>query len=191
MIKRAFSVFALIAVCVVLPARAVELVNGGFEIDFGQREDKNVWGDFGDAWGETYQVKAGEREYVRKARSGDRVLLINVPPGSWNGAWQQLPWEENALFRMTGYYLIKGGDLPGNCATFMKVEFYDGNDGFIGMKEGERRREDTRGRWMEDTLAGKTPPGTAYIRFILIAGDNAGNENLLDRVFWDDVEVSE
>ena len=182
-------VFGLVAA--VTWVQAAEVLNGGFEINFGAREDGNMWGDLGEAWGEAYQVTAGKRDYVRKARTGDRVLLINVPPATWNGAWQQIPWEENAPFELTGYYLIKGGDLPPSCSTFIKAEFYDGNDQMLGMAEGERRREDTKGRWVKESLKGTTPPGTSAVRFILIAGDNAGGEPLVDRIFWDDVDVSD
>jgi len=170
---------------------AAEILNPSFETDFGNRDDTNVWGDFGDAWGETYQVVAGTRNYVKKARTGDRVLLINVPPGTWDGIWQQLPWSENAPFKLTAYYHIKGGDLSGNCATFIKVEFYDGNDKLIGEKEGDMHRLDTKGNWRETTLEGTTPAGTQAIRCILIAGKNAGGETLIDRIFWDDISISD
>ena len=170
---------------------AGKLGNASFETDFGPRANLNVWGDYGDAWGEAYQVKAGQGSYVKRALTGDRVVLINVPPASWNGIWQQIPWGEKKPFAWEAYYQIKGGDLPDNCSTFMKVEFYDGNDTQLGVAEGERRKADTKGQWVSDSLKGETPAGTAAIRFILIAGGNEGGSNILDRIYWDDADTIE
>jgi hypothetical protein len=168
-----------------------KLSNTSFETDFGPRANMNVWGDFGDSWGEAYQVNAGHEKYVEKALTGARVLLINVPPASWNGVWQQVPWGEKKPFAWKAYYQIKGGDLPDNCSTFMKVEFYDGNDAMLGSAEGEHRKADTKGHWVSDTLKGETPAGTAALRFILIAGGNEGGANILDRIYWDDADTIE
>jgi hypothetical protein len=170
---------------------AGKLANTSFEMDFGPRANLNVWGEYGDSWGEAYQVNAGQGNYVKEARTADRVLLINVPPASWNGIWQQIQWEEKKPFAWRAYYLIKGGDLPDNCSTFMKVEFYDGNDASLGGTEGEHRKAGTNGRWVEDSMKGETPAGTAAIRFILIAGSNEGGSNILDRIYWDDADTIE
>lgn len=170
---------------------AGKLGNTSFETDFGSRANLNVWGDYGDAWGEAYQVNAGQENYVKRAHAGDRVFLINVPPASWNGVWQQIPWEENKLFAWEAYYQIKGGDLPDNCSTFMKVEFYDAGDVQLSSAEGEHRKAGTKGQWVRDLLKGETPPGTAAIRFILIAGSNEGGSNILNRIYWDDADTIE
>ena len=171
--------------------RAGQLSNASFEIDFGPRETMNMWGDLGEAWGEAYQVNAGKETAPAKAYSGTRVLLINVPPNSWNGIWQQLPWEANKPFAWKARYLIKGGDLPESCPTFMKLEFYDGNDTFIGVLEGDRHRTDTHGQWESDSMKGVTPEGTAAIRFILIGGNNTDGAAIIDRIFWDDADTAE
>ena len=168
-----------------------KLANTSFETDFGPRANLNVWGEYGDSWGEAYQVNAGQGNYVKEARTADRVLLINVPPASWNGIWQQVPWEEKTPFAWRAHYLIKGGDLPDNCSTFMKVEFYDGHDIQLGSAVGEMRRTDTKGVWVRDSMKGVTPVGTAAIRFILIAGGNEGGEGILDRIYWDDADTVE
>lgn len=170
---------------------AGRLSNTSFETDFGSRANLNVWGDYGDAWGEAYQVKAGQGNYVKRALTGDRVLLINVSPASWNGVWQQIPWEEKKPFAWEAYYQIRGGDLPDNCSTFMKVEFYDAHDVPLGSAEGEHRKTGTKGQWVSDSLKGETPPGTVAIRFILIAGNNKGGTHILDRIFWDDADMIE
>ncbi len=170
---------------------AGKLANASFETDFGLRADQSVWGDFGDAWGEAYQVTAGTAHYLKRARTDSRVLLLNVPPGSWDGAWQQIPWDEKLPFTLEGFYHIRGGDLPTNCATFLKVEFYNGNDEVLGSAEGDRVRSDTRGQWLRTTLSGETPAGTAAIRFVVIAGDNAGGAPILDRIYWDDINTVE
>ena len=172
-------------------AWAGKIANPSFEMDFGQRASQNVWGDFGDAWGEAYQVSAGTANHLEKARTGVRMLLLNVPPASWDGAWQQIPWTENTPFSFGGWYLIRGGALPENCATLIKTEFYDSMDKQIGVKEGERQRADTHGQWMHVTLTGQTPAGTAAIRFVVIAGDNANGSNIVDRIYWDDVDTTE
>ncbi len=189
--KKQWVVPVVVCALAAVTAWAGKVANGSFETDFGQREQLNVWGDHGDAWGEAYQVNAGKGNYAKKARTGDRVLLINVPPATWNGAWQQIPWDSEAPFAWEAYYLIKGGDLPEKCATFMKVEFYDGNDASLGVLEGERRQKDTGGQWKQDMLTGTTPAGTASIRFILIAGDNMGGAPVVDRIFWDDVDTTD
>jgi hypothetical protein len=172
-------------------AMADKLQNAGFEFEFGLREDSNMWGDYGDVFGEAYQVIAGRANYVKKAHAGDRVLLINVPPGTWNGAWQQIPIEGNQPYYFKGFYLIKDGDLPPSCATFLKVEFYDGSDQLIESLEGDKLRMDTKGKWVQAVVNGQTPAGTQSARFVVIAGDNAGNEALVDRIFWDDVDVTD
>ncbi len=173
------------------PASGGQLANPSFETDFGPRDNMNVWGDYGDGWGETYQVNAGKESHPRKARSGDRVLLINVPPASWNGIWQQIPWEAKKPFEWSGYYLINGGDLPQKCSTFLKVEFYDASDAQLGSLEGTHHRTGTNGQWVKDTMKGETPAGTAAIRFILVAGDNAGGSNIANRIYWDDVDTQD
>jgi hypothetical protein len=180
-----------VAVLLAVPAFAGKFVNGGFETDFGSRENMNVWGEYGDAWGEAYQVNAGQGNHPKKARTGERVLLINVPPNSWDGTWQQLPWAENAPFSWEASYLIQGGNLPESCATFMKAEFYDGNDNLLEVKEGDRHRADTRGQWVHDSMRGTTPAGTAAIRFILIAGNNTESATIADRIYWDDADTEE
>lgn len=184
----------LAAAVVLAGAAAVfagRIQNGSFEIDFSQSEGLTAWGDHGHVWGQAYQVEAGPEKEIRKARNGTRVLLLNVPPDSWDGAWQQIPWAENAAFAWQAYYLIQDGDLETNCATFMKVEFYDANDGVISFLEGERRREATSGRWVRDSMKGTTPTNTAAIRFILIAGPNEGGTGLVNRIFWDDADTTE
>jgi len=167
---------------------AGKLANGGFEQDLGSRDQLNVWGDYGDIWGGGQRVAAGPGQPVKKAHGGERLLLINIAPDSWNGAWQQIKWDEKRPFAWSAYYLIKG-DLPTNCSTFMKIEFYDANDAQIGSVDGDRHRADTRGQWIQDSMKGQTPAGAAAIRFILIAGDNTGGAtNIENRIFWDDAE---
>ena len=177
--------FIFLAACA---AWAGQLLNTGFETDFGQREQLNVWGEYGDRWGEAYQVNAGG-QHVARAKAGGRVLVINIPPNSWNGVWQQVPWKENAAFACEGSYLIRGGDLPKECATFLKVEFYDAGDALLGMVEGDRHVSDTKGKWVKDTMHGTTPPGTAAVRFIVIGGGNAGGPAVTDRIYWDEVDT--
>ncbi|MFH0953805.1 MAG: hypothetical protein V1873_05710 [Verrucomicrobiota bacterium] len=190
--KRVGILLAVVAfVGVATVVLAGKMVNASFETDFGSREELNMWGEHGDVWGEAYQVLAGKDKPITKARTGTRVLLINVPPDTWNGAWQQVSWPANAPFVVQAYYLIQGGDLPPDCATFMKAEFYDGSDGMISYIEGERRREQTSGQWVRDTLKGTTPDGTASIRIILIAGSNKGGTNLVNRIYWDDCDTLE
>ena len=184
-------VVGVLLVAAIPSAFGGKLENPSFETDFGARANMNVWGEFGDSWGEAYQVNAGEGDYVQRALTGDRVLLINVPPASWNGVWQQIPWEEKKPFSWEAYYFIDGGDLPDNCSTFMKVEFYDGNDTQLGVMEGEHRKADTKGRWVSDSMKGVTPAGTTAIRFILIAGGNDGGANILNRIYWDDADTTE
>jgi hypothetical protein len=171
-------------------AHAGKLANPSFEIDFGSREDLNMWGDFGEAWGETYQVYAGKERTPAKAVEGKRVILINVPGRSWNGTWQQIPWGENQAFSWQASYYIKG-TLPESCSTFMKVEFYDASDNCIGTAEGERRRTDPAGKWVQDSMKGVTPSGTAAIRFVILAGDNTEGATIVDRIFWDNADTTE
>ncbi|HPF99388.1 MAG TPA: hypothetical protein PLE77_04920 [Kiritimatiellia bacterium] len=177
--------FILLAACA---AWAGQLLNTGFETDFGQRDQLNVWGEFGDRWGEAYQVNAGG-QHIARAKSGSRVLVINIPPNSWNGVWQQIPWKENAAFAWEGSYLIRGGDLPKDCMTFLKVEFYDAGDALLGMVEGDHHSSDTKGKWVKERMHGTTPAGTAAIRFIVIGGGNAGGQAVTDRIYWDDVDT--
>ena len=177
--------FIFLAACA---AWAGQLLNAGFETDFGQREQMNVWGEYGDRWGEAYQVDVGG-QHIAKAKAGHRVLVINIPPNSWNGVWQQLPWKENAAFAWVGSYLIRGGDLPKDGVTFLKVEFYDAGDALLGMVEGDRHLSDTKGKWVRDTMQGTTPPGTAAIRFIVIGGGNAEGPAVTDRIYWDEVDT--
>ena len=165
-----------------------KLKNASFEENFGPSESQSAWGDFGDIFGEARQVYDG-KDPVPLAHSGRRVLAIDVPPNTWNGIWQQLSYGEGASYTMVGYCQIRGGDLPPGCATFLKVEFYDGNDQLIEYVEGEHLKKDTKGNWVKTVLNGKTPPGTRAIRFVVIAGDNAGNEKVSSRIFWDDVDV--
>lgn len=185
--KRRLVTAAVIAVAV--PVLGGQLANTSFEVDFGTHENQNVWGDFGDVLGQAYQVRAGAGGYIKKARTGDRVLLINVPMDSWNGVWQQAPWEPNTPFRFVGHHLIEDGDLPENCATFLKVEFRDGQGELLGSAEGDKYRTDTRGRWVFSLLEGVTPARTAAIRFVIIAGSNPADEGLVDRIYWDDVDA--
>lgn len=177
--------FILLAACATW---AGQLLNTGFETDFGQRDQLNVWGEFGDRWGEAYQVNAGG-QHIARAKSGSRVLVINIPPNSWNGVWQQIPWKENAAFAWEGSYLIRGGDLPKDCMTFLKVEFYDAGDALLGMVEGDHHSSDTKGKWVKERMHGTTPAGTAAIRFIVIGGGNAGGQAVTDRIYWDDVDT--
>jgi hypothetical protein len=79
--------------------------------------------------------------------------------------------------------------LPSGCATFLKVEFFDANDQLIDYVEGERLTKDSKNAWVKSVLSGKTPPGTRSVRFVLIAGDNAGNAKVANQIFWDDVDV--
>ncbi len=171
-----------------LGLQAASLKNGGFEIDFGTRGEGSMWGDMGEAWGEAWQVE-GKTEGHPKARMGSRLLLLNVPPNSWNGAWQQIPWKENQSFWVEGYCWIQGGDLPGDCATFLKVEFFDGLDQKLGEAESEHRMLDTKKSWVRNELKGKTPPKTAALRVVVVAGSNPDGQPLLNRIYWDEVEV--
>jgi hypothetical protein len=172
-------------------ASAAELLNGSFEIDFGQRANMNMWGDYGEVWGEAYQVTAGSAHYAKKANTGERMLLINVPTGSWGGIWQQIPWDANVSFAWEAFYLIDGGDLPADCATFMKVEFYNGNNAKIGELNGKKRTDSTKGKWIRDSMSGKTPIGTEAIRFVLLAGSNPDDKGVEDRIYWDDARITE
>ena len=174
---------------VVITAVAGKLKNSSFEEDFGLREDSNMWGDYGVTFGECYQVTAGKDGHPAKAHSGDRILVINTPSNSWNGIWQQIPWDENTPYAWHAYYLIQGGDLGPSCATFMKTEFFDASDNKLGESVGEPHRADTRGEWIRDTMRGKTPPGTASVRFVLIAGNNPDGPTLYNRIYWDDADT--
>lgn len=166
-------------------ADAAPLGNPGFEIEFGLHEHQNVWGDLGVSFGETYQVYAGTDAHPRKAQEGSRVLLINAMPYQWNGIWQQIPWAENAPFRWHAYYQIQGGDLPKDVSTFMKAEFYDAAGNHLSAVEGPRRHRDTKGKWVRDEQSGVTPPGTASLRFVLIAGDGSEGKMIVNRIYWD------
>ncbi len=171
--------------------QAGDFVNPGFEIEFGSLEEQNVWGDFGESFGEAYQVYAGKENGPDKAHGGSRALLINVPQNSWDGVWQQLPWEENTPFSWSAYYLIKGGNLPVGTATFMKLEFMDGLDRKIDEVAGEQHAQDTGGQWLKDTMTGVTPEGTRSIRFILIGGHSSEEESMLNRIYWDDSDTDD
>lgn len=174
-----------------LAAPAEELINPGFDIDFGAREDRAMWGDFGETFGQGYQVEAGKDPHPIEARSGSRMLVINVPVTSWNGVWQQVPWRENASFTFKAYYMIRKGSLHEGCATFMKVEFFDAKDNKISDISGEGRKADTAGRWILDTLRGTTPPETASLRVVLIAGENPDGPAVENRIYWDDASLGE
>jgi hypothetical protein len=166
------------------------LQNSSFEIDLGMREALNVWGDHSDSFGDAFQVVAGKGNDLRSARTGTRVMVLNAQPASWNGVWQQASWKENTPFRLSGSYQIRG-DLGSNWGTFLKVEFYDGNDQLIKSQEGPKRHEDTGGKWVLDVLEGTAPPGTMSVRFVIVAGDNGGGKPVVNRIFWDDVDASE
>lgn len=168
-----------------------QLANPSFEFDLGSSEDLKGWGDHGSVWGEVYQVSAGQGKNVKKAYTGLRMILINVPPGTWDGVWQQIPWKENTPFAWDAYYQIKDGDLPDTCWTFMKVEFYDDTEMMLGTMDSDHYTADTQGRWVKSTLKGVTPPGTTQIRFVLCAGDNVGGTPILDRIFWDDADTTD
>lgn len=168
---------------------APQLDNGGFEIDFGERENGNMWGFEGIAFGEAYQVYAGADTHPRVAHGGRRMAVINVTPNQWSGIWQQLPWRPQAPYRWRAYHAIQGGPLPETVATFMKVEFYDASSNLLQAVEGERRRADTKGKWVQDQQQGTTPPGTAFIRFVLIAGDAADGQLYTNRIYWDDAAI--
>lgn len=186
--KNAVAVGVGVYLAIVWAVPGSLLQNASFEQDFGSLENQNVWGEYGEIFGEVYQVYDGD-EQIPAAHSGRRVLLIDVPPGTWNGIWQQIPMGEEAPYTMVGYCQIRGGDLPPGCATFLKVEFYDGNDQLIEYVEGEHLKKDSKGAWVKTVLNGKTPPGTRSVRFVVIAGDNAGNDKVSSRIFWDDVDV--
>lgn len=186
--KNAVALGVGVYLAIVLVALGGKLQNTSFEEDFGSPENQNVWGDHGEIFGEVRQVYDG-KDQIQAAHSGRRVLLIDVPPGTWNGIWQQIPMGEGEPYMMAGYCQIRGGDLPTGCATFLKVEFYDGNDQLIEYVEGEHLKKDTKGSWVKTVLNGKTPPGTRSVRFVVIAGDNVGNEKVSSRIFWDDVDV--
>jgi hypothetical protein len=170
---------------------AGKLENTSFEDEFGQREELSVWGEYGDLWGQARQVTAGAGATLKAARSGERMVLLDVPPATWNGIWQQVPWAAGTPFAAQGFYMIAGGDLPDGCATFLKVEFYDGSDKLLGHAEGEKKREDTHGQWLAASVEGTTPAETESLRVVLIAGDNVGGEMVKDRIFWDDVDTKE
>ena len=172
-------------------ASAGVLGNPGFELDFGPREDLNMWGDYGETFGETYQVPIGKDNRPGKTREGKRVLIINVPQNTWNGIWQQVPWAEKNSYNLKGFYQIRGSDLPLNCHTSLKVEFYDGRDNKIGEKAGSLRTESTRGRWIADALRGVTPEGTESIKCVIIAGHCPDGPPVVDQIFWDDVDLLE
>ena len=167
------------------------LQNSSFEIDLGYRDSLNVWGDHGDSFGDAFRVKAGKDNDLSSARTGEHVIVLNVQPSSWNGIWQQIPWKENTPFRISGSYQIRGGDLGPNWGTFLKVEFFDGNDQQIKIVEGQRHTADTGGKWILDSVEGTTPPGTMSVRFVIIAGNNVGGQPVINRIFWDDVDASE
>ena len=172
-------------------AHAATFENPGFEIDFGLREHANMWGARGEAFGEAYQVYAGAKPHPDKAAEGRRVLLINLLPNSWNGIWQELPWAANAPFAWSARVLVQGGDLPVEACTFMKVEFFDAAANQISTMEGEPQRADTRGQWKTVSLKGVTPPNTASLRFVLIAGDASNGKLYSNRIYWDDVRVQQ
>ncbi|MBN1268528.1 MAG: hypothetical protein JXB04_02995 [Kiritimatiellae bacterium] len=186
--------FGLVVVAVlaaVLGAAAGYLVNTSFEEEFGEREDLNMWGDYGEAFGECYQVYVNREDAPKKANSGGRILLINVPQNTWNGIWQQIPWDPETPFAWKAHFLIRGGGLGEGTATFMKTEFFDAEDKHLGDVSGTQHRDDTGGQWVLDTLRGTTPPGTASIRFVLIAGNNPDGETIQNRIYWDDADTME
>ncbi len=166
------------------------LENSSFEEEFGPREDLNMWGDMGETFGETYQVSVDAKNRPETARTGKRVLLINVPQNTWNGLWQQVPWEPDMSYVFKAYYLIRDRDLEGSTATFMKVEFYDALDNKIGEERGRPRAARTKGTWLLDSLRGTTPPNTASIRCVLIAGNNPGGPMVMDQLFWDNASLT-
>lgn len=183
----AFMVGVCLASAVV--SWAGKLRNPSFEEDLQLGQGQQVWGEHGEIFGEARQVYDGKDNILPSARTGHRAIQIDVPPSTWNGIWQQVPMGEGASYMMVGYCQIRGGDLPSGCATFLKVEFFDGNDQLIDYVEGEHLSKDTKGAWMKSVLSGKTPPGTRSVRFVLIAGDNTGNEKVTNRIFWDDVDA--
>jgi hypothetical protein len=188
---RKSAVALMVALCLVGVATSwgAKLQNPSFETDLGAVGSQSVWGEYGEIFGEARQVYDGKDNILPAARMGRRAIQIDVPPGTWNGIWQQIPMEEGAAYMMVGYCQIRGGDLPSGCATFLKVEFFDANDQLIDYVEGERLTKDSKNAWVKSVLSGKTPPGTRSVRFVLIAGDNAGNAKVANQIFWDDVDV--
>lgn len=184
------KMMVLLALTFGVVAWAGKLKNPTFEEDFDSMEGSAVWGDYGEIFGEARQIYDGKDQILPSARTGHRVLQIDVPPGTWNGIWQQLPLGEQKHYVMKGHCLIRG-DLPVSCATFLKVEFYDENDEQIEYVEGEHFANGTGGAWKSTALSGKTPPRTKSVRFVVIAGDNAGGEKVANQIFWDDVDVTD
>lgn len=186
---RGWCLAGLLCVAFAGVLRAGDILNAGFETEFGSAEDQNVWGDFGEAFGEAYIVDEGNENGPKKAHKGSRALLINVPADSWNGVWQQIPWDEKMPFTWTAWCMITGGELAPGTATFMKAEFMDGLDQRIGEALGESYTQDTGGKWVKSTIKGVTPPSTRAIRFVLIAGSNPEGEPVMHRIFWDDSDT--
>ncbi len=174
-----------------LSALCGDLDNSGFETEFGSREDLNMWGELGESFGEAYPVRTQNSPIMPKAHDGERVLLINILQDSWSGTWQQLPWSANKTFTLRGYYQITGGDLEPDTSTFLKVEYYDGNDHQIGEETGMARRKDTHNKWVADVLRGIAPEGTESLRCVIIGGSNPKGSAITNRIFWDDVDLLE
>ena len=183
----------IMALAILSPATstAQQLKNSSFETDFGSKEDENMWGDHGIAFGEAYVANADTEGHPKRAHSGDRMLLINAPSGTWNGVWQEVNWGSEVSYAWEAYYRIEHPSLPHECETFMKVEFYDFSGSPIGESEGSRHQEQTHNRWVLDSMRGITPKGTAQIRFVLLAGPNNEDQGVINRIYWDDARILE
>jgi hypothetical protein len=73
--------------------------------------------------------------------------------------------------------------------TALKVEFYDKKDEKLGEVAGESLQDDTKGKWKKVSVKGVAPQGTAELRVVIIAGDNPDGASLVDRIFWDDIDL--
>ncbi len=184
---RIWTVVAVLGGLAAVVAGAEWLGNPGFE----EPIDAGGWGNPGQLWGAATQVMVGAVGVPHQSHTGSRFLRVDIPSGSWHGAWQQVPWGADQSFSLSGYYLIQGGDLPAACATFLKAEYYDDQGRKLGEVEGDRLTQDTGGIWQLATLSGRTPPGTDALRLIVVAGGDTPGVAVTNRIFWDDLETKD
>lgn len=169
-------------------AEAGRIRNGSFEQAFELQDDGVIrWGEHGEAFGETGRVAEGDPGHPAKAKAGKRFIVIDTPPASWNGVYQEFDARAKQPFLWKASYQIVG-DLPEGVATFLKVEFYTADD-YIASLEGEFITADTKGRWVETSVKGTTPPGTKKVRFVIIAGENLDGAEVKNRIYWDDASA--
>lgn len=165
---------------------AQTLLNGGFEQHFGERITRDEWGDFGETWGACRQVLTNDDNTSAVPRSGIGLVVLDVQSGAWSGVWQQVPVKPNQPFGLTGFCRLTG-ELPADCQTMLKVEYYDGLDNPLGEAVSSPGYQQPAGAWAQQRLTGITPSEAASMRIVILAG--GGTNTFENRIFWDDVEL--